>query len=97
MEKEAEISFESCTAYFDEDEEDATVMGEIISTSDNTSKTELEIEILVYDKDGDLLDCESECIDDFCKRGSFKSNFLDLPGKPALVKVFPNKKSPDYD
>ena len=90
MEALSGISFEACAAYFDE-VEGVRVLGEVVTASGEPIKDYREIQVVVYDENGDILGREYTNWTSFQLRQSFEIQVLELHAVPARVRVFPSR------
>jgi hypothetical protein len=89
MENLTELTLEACAAYYDGDV--VRVVGEAVSTNGRTIPEYREIQVSVYDQDGDILGRSYTNWIAFQVRQSFEISVTELPGIPARVRVFPSK------
>lgn len=89
MEKLTNLIFEACAAYYDGDE--VRVIGEVVSSNLRPIQDYRDVQVSVYDKDGDILGRDYINWSEFGIRQSFEIKVEKLPGVPDKVKVFPSK------
>lgn len=90
MEEINEVKLTSCTAYYDESGL-IKVLGELASTTGDPIEDYREVQVVVYDADGDILGREYTNWSEFGLRQSFeiKVKNEDTSLQPDRVKVFP--------
>lgn len=89
MEKIAGITFEACAAYFDG--ESVKIVGEVTTLNSRPLSDYREVQVSVFDEDGDILGRGYTNWSEFQLRQSFEIEIEDLPGDPARVKAYPSK------
>ena len=89
MEKITGLSFDACAAYYDGVE--VRVVGEVVTRDSRPIADYREVQVVIYDEEGDILGRNYTNWTEFQIRQSFEVEIEDLPGVPYRVKVFPSK------
>lgn len=91
MERLSKLRLDACTAYLI-DSSSITVMGELVSTAPTPQETYKEIQIIVFDKDGDIASREYTNWTSFGLRQSFQIDIelIEFHSENYTVKAYPS-------
>lgn len=90
MEDQSRITIESCSAFIDEDN-NVSIIGELLTKNGKKIDDYKELQMIVFDKDGDIIEREYTNWSEFGTRRSFKEeiDLSDFDIEVGYIKVYP--------
>lgn len=89
MEEFAGVRVESCSAFYDAEENEVHVFAEIVAEEGVPVDEFMEFNVALYDDEGTLIGTDSAAFQEFGLRRVVRLTLYDLCGMPVRIKVFP--------